>query len=60
MDRLTAINDLGAIGVLDKTKLAEMQQQLRELLNVLRQQREAKKAEDWVEAHKIRTISSFL
>lgn len=52
VDRMTAINDLGAIGVLDKTKLAEMQQQERERLNVLRQQREAKKAEDWAEIHK--------
>lgn len=51
VDRMTAINDLGTIGVLDKEKLTEMQQHEVERLEILRKQREARKAQEWLEAH---------
>ena len=51
VDRMTAINDLCTIGVLDKEKLTEMQQHEVERLEILRKQREARKAQEWLEAH---------
>ena len=52
VDRMTAINDLGEIGVLDHDKLLQMQQQEHERLELLRRQREERKAAEWLEEHK--------
>lgn len=52
VDRMTAINDLGSLGVFDNDKLMLMRQQERNRLDLLRRQREERKAKEWQEAHK--------